>query len=496
VINNSNELQGKCALCGKTLAERQQGEKSYIIEEVIDQTSYKFDTMACITMFKRFRGVYGIDFKESLGQQQQFISDPFWNRATPTEQEIKEIEKETGLDKSNIVQLIRDPVKIQKIAFEIGNAARDEILIIFSTANAFYRQVTLETIQSLREVVEERGVKIRILTPKEESIEQSVQILKQQHRKIDIRYIEPGLQTQVTVLVVDRKSSLVVELKDDTKGSSYEAMGFGTYSNRKATVLSYVSIFESLWKQSELYEKVSELYEQLKVHDKMQTEFINIAAHELRTPIQPIIGLAQILRSKKENISTPSYDEYLSVIIRNAGRLKELTGNILDIARIENQSINLKKEVVDIDSIILNAVQDIKNQIDNNQEVRLLYDSSKEDVILVEADKDRLTQVISNLLSNAINFTKKGTISINKEKKEEEAGCSVIVSIKDTGTGIDHEILPMLFTKFATKSYKGTGLGLFISKRIVEAHGGDIWGKNNTDGTTGATFAISLPCIS
>ena len=325
-----------------------------------------------------------------------------------------------------------------------------------------------------------------------------LQILKQQHRKIDIRYIEPGLQTQVTVLVVDRRSSLVVELKDDTKDSSYESMGFGTYSNRKATVLSYVSIFESLWKQSELYEKVSELYEQLKVHDKMQTEFINIAAHELRTPIQPIIGLAQILRSKKENIRYPSYDEYLSVIIRNAGRLKELTGNILDIARIENQSINLNKGVVDIDSVILNAVQDIKNQIDNNPEVRLLYDSTKEDVLFVEADKDRLTQVISNLLSNAINFTKKGTIYINREKKEEEeeAGCSVIVSIKDTGAGIDSEILPMLFTKFATKSYKGNGLGLFISKRIMEAHGGDIWGKNNTDGTKGATFAISLPCIS
>ena len=168
----------------------------------------------------------------------------------------------------------------------------------------------------------------------------------------------------------------------------------------------------------------------------------------------------------------------------------------MDIARIESQSINLNKEVVDIDSVILNAVQDIKNQIDNNQEVRLLYDSSKEDVIFVEADKDRLAQVISNLLSNAINFTKKGTISINKEKKEEGARCSVIISIKDTGTGIDHEILPRLFTKFATKSYKGTGLGLFISKRIVEAHGGDIWGKNNTDGTKGATFAISLPCIS
>jgi hypothetical protein len=176
-------------------------------------------------------------------------------------------------------------------------------------------------------------VKARILTPKAELIEETVRKLKQQHRKIDIRYIEPGLQTHVSIVVVDRKSSLVVELKDDEKKSSYEAMGLGTYSNRKATVLSYVSIFESLWKQSELHEKLSELCEQLKWMekvDKIQTEFINIAANELRTPIQPIMGLAEILRSKKDEMaSTKMYDEYLLIIIRNARRLKDLTDNIL-----------------------------------------------------------------------------------------------------------------------------------------------------------------------
>jgi two-component system sensor histidine kinase VicK len=162
-------------------------------------------------------------------------------------------------------------------------------------------------------------VKARILTPKGELIEETLLKLRQQHPKIDIRYIEPGLETYVTIVVVDRKSSLVVELKDDTKESSYEAMGWGTYSNRKSTVLSYVSIFESLWKQSELHEKLTELCEQLKIRDKIQTEFINIAAHELRTPIQPIMGLAEILRSKKEEIANSNmYYEYLSIIIRNA----------------------------------------------------------------------------------------------------------------------------------------------------------------------------------
>jgi signal transduction histidine kinase len=267
-------------------------------------------------------------------------------------------------------------------------------------------------------------------------------------------------------------------------------MGLGAYSNRKATVLSYVSIFESVWKQTELYGKVSELCEQLKVRDKTQTEFIDIAAHELRTPIQPIIGLAEILRSRKENITPPVYDEYLSVIIRNARRLKELTGNILDLARFESQSINLNKEVVDIDSVILDALQDIKSQNGNNHKVRILYDSKKEDTIFVKADKDRIPQIISNLLSNAISFTKEGTITISKKKKE-EAG-SVIITIEDTGTGIDPEILPRLFTKFTKKSDKGTGLGLYISKRIIEAHGGRIWAENNTGGK-GATFTFSLP---
>ncbi|MFZ0896327.1 MAG: hypothetical protein WAZ77_17645 [Candidatus Nitrosopolaris sp.] len=165
MINNNNESRSKCALCGKTFIEPKEGEKSSIIQEVIDGTPYRFDTMDCIPMFKRSRSVYGNDFRELLGQQQQFISDPFWNRAIPTEQEIREIDKEIGLDKPDILQLIRDPVKIQKIAFEMGMAARDEILIIYSTANAFYRQMKLGTIQSLREVVEERGVKTRILIP-------------------------------------------------------------------------------------------------------------------------------------------------------------------------------------------------------------------------------------------------------------------------------------------------------------------------------------------
>ena len=491
----------ECSLCGKIIVYQKELEPS-ILKEVIGGTSYTFDTSECVMMFKRFRSVYGNDFKKFLSPQEQFISDPFWNKAIPTEQELREIEIEKGtvLDKPETIQVIQDPVQILTIGHEITKAAKNEILVIFSSANAFRRQEKLGAFQSLGKIIEEEsGVKARILTPKGELIEDTVRKLGEQSKRIDIRYIEPGLQTYVTIVVVDRKSSLIVELKDDTKRSSYEAMGLGTFSNRKATVLSYVSIFESLWKQSELYEKLRELCDQLKMRDKIQTEFINIAAHELRTPIQPIMGLAEVLLSKKDQItSTDMYDEYLSIIIRNARRLKELTDNILDIARIESQPINFNKQVVEIDGVIRYAVQDaLKNQSDINHDVKLLYDNirGKQDLvaddekILVYIEKGRIIQVISNLITNAFNFTKKGFVRITKEKRIEDG--SIIISVKDTGSGIDPQILPKLFTKFTTGSEKGTGLGLYICKRIIEAHGGKIWGANNGD--QGATFSFSLP---
>ena len=404
-MTNMSKQHSQCALCGKTIINVQE-QKPSILKEAIDGICYTFDTNECVLMFKRFRSVYGDQFEKFITPQEQFVSDHFWNIAIPTEQEIREIqiEREAALDKQDTAQVIHDPVKIQNIGYEIGRAAKDEILMIYSSASAFHRQEILGAIQSLREIVEERGVKARILTPKGEVIDETIRKLRQ-YQKIEVRYIEPGLQTNVTIVVVDRKSSLVVELKDDEKESSYEAMGFGTYSNRKATVLSYVSIFESLWKQSELYEKLTELCEELKIRDKVQTEFIHIAAHELRNPIQPIMGLAEILRSKKDEIANSNmYYDYLSIIIRNARRLKDLTDNILDIARMDSQSINLNKHMVNIDTLILDAVEDIiKDENDVAHDVKLLchningkQELADNKVVLVYADKGRVIQVISN----------------------------------------------------------------------------------------------------
>jgi signal transduction histidine kinase len=239
--------------------------------------------------------------------------------------------------------------------------------------------------------------------------------------------------------------------------------------------------------------KLESANKQLESHDKMQKDFINVAAHELRTPIQPILGLAQVLRSRRDkdnNNSKEMAEEVylLDVMIRNARRLQRLAEDILDVTKIESHSLILRKERFNLIDLMSEVIQDIRNQI-NNGKVKLIHQFDK-DFIFVEADRSRISQVVYNLLSNSLKFTEEGTISVVVEEKDSHA----TISIKDAGTGIDSEIFPRLFSKFASKSFEGTGLGLFISKSIIEDHGGKIWAENNVDGK-GATFSFSLPLI-
>ena len=230
--------------------------------------------------------------------------------------------------------------------------------------------------------------------------------------------------------------------------------------------------------------QLSQANQQLKVHDKMQREFINIAAHELRTPVQPILGLSEVLRSKAKDEKQRIIADIIS---RNAKRLQGLAEDILDVTRIESHSLKLRKEEFNLNDIIVNCINDAT--ITHRKNVKLLYEPKD---VIVEGDKGRISQVVSNLLNNAFKFTTDGSISISIISEVNEEDGKVIVSIKDTGTGIDLELFPRLFSKFATKSFAGTGLGLFIAKSIIEAHGGKIWAENNPDGK-GATFRFSLP---
>src|SRR5918999_472130 len=213
--------------------------------------------------------------------------------------------------------------------------------------------------------------------------------------------------------------------------------------------------------------------EQLKFHDKMQKEFINVAAHKQRTPIQPILGLSQIIQS---NVMDENLRSQVKVIERNAKRLQGLTNDILDVTRIESHTLKLNKGKFNLNDVIIN---------NNGKNVKLSYEPRD---IIVEGDKGRISQVISNILSNATKFTTEGSILIKSEKHDNQ----VMISVKDTGSGIDPELFPRLFSKFVSKSFSGTGLGLFIAKSIIESHNGKIWAENNIDGK-GAKFSFTLP---
>ena len=296
--------------------------------------------------------VFYSNAKEVVGQG-QYIFDTFWNKAIPVEDRFREIEE--GI-KPDFIETIRDTTKVQNIALDLVKSSNEEILTIFSTANAFFRQERAGALALLHEAAK-RSINIRILVPYDERIKELMRSLatindntndrNNKKDKINIRFLESELQTRISILIVDRKLCLAAELKDDTKETSLQAMGLSSYSNSKSTVLSYVSIFETIWKQAEMYE-------QLKIHDRMQKEFINIAAHELRTPIQPIIGLSEFIRSKKGSIE--QYGELIDAIIRNGKRLKRLTEDILDVSKIESQSLQLRKEKFELKDIIVHRI--------------------------------------------------------------------------------------------------------------------------------------------
>ena len=409
------------------------------------------------------------------------IFEELWRNGIDALDRIRDIEG--GIDLADI-EIIPNPKQGITKAWNMIISAREEVSIMFSSPNALRRQIDMGGLQLLKNASEGRRVKVRLLIPgdsDEHNLSTMLGEIKLQCPQLSLRGMEKGLHTRITIVLADRKECIITELKDDKRDISYNAAGLSTYSKSKSIVSSYVSIFESLWKQTELYE-------QLKVNDKMQMEFINVAAHELRTPIQPILGLSEVLLNKDGNIE--QYHELLNTISRNAKRLQKLTENILDVSRIESQTLNLRKERVNINEKIRNVAKDIESQI-HNPELKIAFFESK-DPIYVKADKTRLYQVIANLLGNAIKFTKQGSISVSVDVNDNNN--ELVISVKDTGEGIHSDILPRLFTKFATRSEVGTGLGLFISKSIVEAHGGKMWAKNNSDGK-GATFHFTLPMV-
>lgn len=459
---------------------------------------------------------------KAILEQQHYVFETLWNKTISAEEKIREIEQ--GL-KPDIIEVIQNPAKTAKLYLDlIKNAAR-EILLIFPTTNAITRQNSVGALQLLKQAAEQNKVNVRLLMPSIGDSDNNRMALSNPDytsknsvtdysnikrlllsdalsNNIDIRHIKKASETKATILIVDRRYSLVIELRDDNESSFEQAIGFSTYSTSRPGVLSYTSIFESLWVQTELYEQLTQsnehlalANEQLKIHDRMQREFINIASHEMKTPTQAILGMSGLLKYYPER-----RDELIEIIQRNAKRLQALTSDILDVTRIESQTLKLEKERFNIFDLVSEVVDDHRERIKDsrNKNIELCYDSDEDGKhqLFVEADRGRITQVLTNLLNNALKFTDEGqiTVSTYQNNDSNDNKDEVTVRVVDTGSGIDNGIYPKIFSKFATKSHQGTGLGLFISKSIIEAHGGRIWAKNNTDGR-GATFIFTIPII-
>ena len=443
-------------------------------------------------------------------EQQQYIFDSFWDRSTPAQQRILEIESDI---ESEFIEVISDNKKAAEIYIDLARSVEKEALLLFANRKAIIRADRLGVLDSLINASNNKGALVKIISPI--TAENSQIVEKICARAPGIKILNGG-SSHSGQMLIDNTKFLRFGIKEPKAEEFSGAIRFVEYSNSKVGVYSAKSFFELLW--NELFQ-----HEQLKRHDKMQKEFINIAAHELRNPIQPIIGLSEVLRSRTKNADE---HEFLDVIIRSAKRLQQLTDNILTLAQIENHSLKLNKERFDLSALITDILKDYRNQLagkndsnngndKGNRKVKLLYTNgrgkgdygSNDDIIFVEADAGRTAQVISNLLNNAIKFTNveetakdNNTITIVVDHDDNnDNNNSVVVSVEDTGRGIDPEILPKLFSKFVTNSESGTGLGLFISKNIIEAHGGKMWAENNTDvfgiRTRGARFCFTLPII-
>lgn len=397
-----------------------------------------------------------------------------------------------GVSQHESIQVLSTPDRVRRQYISLVRVARSEILLTFPTVNTIHRERDIGIVDELKKAVK-RGVQIRILSAEDDFTKSKLDELRASG--IVVRRIETPTETKFNMLIVDKKVLLVVETKDDSKGTFSQAIGLAVYSNSKATVVPCASIFESLWRETDLYERSRDA-------ERIKEEFVNIAAHELRNPIMPILTGADLIQQglmkQKDKLGKEDFEELFSstsMVMRNASRLMKLSEDILQVSRIESGVFSLNLEEVDIETLVRTVIADIeKKYLGERDNLRILFDSelrtasSGGNDVRVYCDGPKMGQTLYNLLDNAVKFTESGEVLISASIYNDE----VKVQVQDSGKGIDSEIMKRLYEKFATKSDGGTGLGLFVSKKIVEAHGGTITGKNNDDGR-GATFTFTIP---
>jgi signal transduction histidine kinase len=432
------------------------------------------------------------DVKNVLVSSEQAYIDYFlytfselWSNGTDAEERIAYIEQ--GLE-PEFIDVLNDGKKTGRILLDLVRSIKEEAQILLPNERTLLNLEMIGAIDHIIEGATTNHAKIRLVYPNAEGESDAIKRIQEKAPEIEI---VNGNNSTSLMIIVDNSKFLRAELADIKSENFADSVGFTVYSNTRQSVDSFKTFFDLLWKEHILNEE-------LKNADKVQKEFINIAAHELRTPIQPILGLSHVMYSE---VKDPKQRQLLEVVVRNANRLKRLTDNILDVTRIESKKLRLNREEFDISQVALSVIEEY-NKINQNKDVPYTnitfvgdLENSEPGHMKVKGDLNRITEVISNLIDNSLKYTRDGTINVKVKRHNGE----LIVSISDTGTGIDPQIFPKLFRKFASTSSLdygdgGTGLGLYISKSIVEAHNGRIWAENNSGGGgRGATFSFSLP---
>jgi signal transduction histidine kinase len=439
--------------------------------------------------------IYNSD--HGMVEQQNYIFENLWNNAIIQHDKISSLE--VGVDPEE-VKVLSDPSEIRRTYLNLINSANSEISLIIATPKALERNYRGGIISMLIEASEKKNINVNLVIPTYDYVKREDDFLHTEslvkNFRFRIKSIVPATtethKIKTTFLIVDKKSVLIIDVKDDNKDNFIEAVGYATFHTSKSRTETYNFIFDTIWRQADLYESLREAnknllysYQKLEEHDAMEKEFINLAAHELRTPSQSIIGYSEMLKDLPER--NKQYEEAIS---RNAERLYSLVTNMLSIARIESQTMKLNKTIFDLNLKIDHVIKDVNQQLDLQKSNNVGIEFKPIGKINITADKEKIFQVFVNLLNNALKFTKQGTINISA--KQNGKTNQAVVMIKDSGPGIDPEIIPHLFTKFKTKSEKGLGLGLYISKNIIEVHHGKIEAYNNAN-SKGATFVVTLP---
>lgn len=425
--------------------------------------------------------------EEEVVAQGQYVFDTFWNNAILANKKIKEITEGIQIE---VIKTTMDSIFYKKKLSDLLDSAQKEVLFIISSVNENFRQLDNGTFQKLKEIKDKNSqISIRILTPFSDKLKE---IYASQLNAEDfcIRYITTF--SEISILIVDRKYSLISETKNDLEKKLERAIGMITYTNSAPTVTTYGMIFDILWKQTDLYQ-------QLENNNRIHKEFVDIIIHELSNPIHLINGFTQHLLDETKNIQEK---EMLFKIISHTKNLKFLIKNLSELTSIEANIYSLKKEYFDINKLIFDIIDDFKLNLYTMKKNILFEFESQSQENIVFADPRKISQVLSNLINNSCKFVPKvgGLISISVERKKissvsnenQKRQRMTCITIRDNGEGLDPNIMPILFSKFKTYATVGTGLGLYISKNIIDSHGGRIFATNNIN-SKGASFSFTLP---